>query len=200
MQIVDREKLLNGPKEPTEANLRYPQITRLDFPPDVGAHTAFPLLSMDAEFAEVRPGGSGGARTGKPAKRDFIVVTGESTANECRRTGRCCGFVDITIESKPFGVSTWTVPEASGNFCDARRTLRHALVEREPHADLLQSRDVPRAFQCRRRAIDIRDPFNPKEIGFFIPAMTEQDRQALRRHRRGPALQGGDPDQQRRSR
>src|SRR5207249_10778399 len=51
VQIVDRAKLLNGPKEPTDENLRYPQITRVDLPPDVGAHTAFPLLGMDvAEF------------------------------------------------------------------------------------------------------------------------------------------------------
>ena len=26
MQIVDREKLLKGPKEPTPENLRYPEI------------------------------------------------------------------------------------------------------------------------------------------------------------------------------
>src|ERR1700716_2037099 len=41
VQIVDRQKLLTGPKEPTEANLVYPQITRIDLPPDMGAHTAF---------------------------------------------------------------------------------------------------------------------------------------------------------------
>ena len=28
LQIVDREKLLNGPKEPTPDNLRYPEIGR----------------------------------------------------------------------------------------------------------------------------------------------------------------------------
>jgi len=28
LQIVDREKLLNGPKEPTPDNLRYPEISR----------------------------------------------------------------------------------------------------------------------------------------------------------------------------
>src|SRR2546427_3924509 len=59
VQIVDREKLLKGPKEPTEANLLYPQIARIDLPPDAGAHTAFPLLGMDlAEFAnqKLRPG------------------------------------------------------------------------------------------------------------------------------------------------
>ena len=33
MQIVDREKLLNGPKEPTPENLRYPVIGRLDMLP-----------------------------------------------------------------------------------------------------------------------------------------------------------------------
>ena len=31
--------------------------------------------------------------------------------------GRCCGCVDTTIETRPFGASSWTVPEASGDFC-----------------------------------------------------------------------------------
>ncbi len=44
VQIIDRKKLLEGPKEPTEANLLYPQIGPIDLPIDAGAHTAFPLL------------------------------------------------------------------------------------------------------------------------------------------------------------
>src|SRR5256712_11032893 len=84
VQIVDREKLLKGPKEPTEANLLYPQIARLDLPPDAGAHTAFPLLGMDlAEFGnqKLRPGGpapaadhahdDGTAPTRTQMRRDF---------------------------------------------------------------------------------------------------------------------------------
>ena len=39
VQIVDREKLLNGPKEPTPENLRYPVIGQLDMLPLNGAHT-----------------------------------------------------------------------------------------------------------------------------------------------------------------
>src|SRR5215813_1224863 len=35
VQIVDRGKLLSGAKEPTESNLVYPQIARIDLPPDV---------------------------------------------------------------------------------------------------------------------------------------------------------------------
>src|SRR5579864_3025645 len=53
LEIVDREKLLNGPKEPTDENLRYPIVSRLDFPEDVGAHNAFPLLQVTLpEFAK----------------------------------------------------------------------------------------------------------------------------------------------------
>jgi len=45
LQIVDRDKLLNGPKEPTNENLLYPQVGRLDLPPMNGAHTTLPLLA-----------------------------------------------------------------------------------------------------------------------------------------------------------
>ena len=29
-------------------------------------------------------------------------------------------------------------------------------------------------FNAGARAVDIRDPFNPKEIGYYIPAITRQ--------------------------
>ena len=71
VQIVDREKLLNGPKEPTDANLLYPQIARVDLPPDAGAHTAFPLLGMTLpEFAKQKlPGECAGAGRRPRARR-----------------------------------------------------------------------------------------------------------------------------------
>jgi len=43
LQIVDRDKLVHGPPEPTRDNLRYPQVGWLDRMPLVGAHTAFPM-------------------------------------------------------------------------------------------------------------------------------------------------------------
>ena len=48
LQIVDREKLLKGPKEPTPENLRYPVVGELDMMPMNGAHTTFPML-QDAD-------------------------------------------------------------------------------------------------------------------------------------------------------
>ncbi len=52
IEIVDREKLLNGPKEATEENLRYPIVSRVDLPDDMGAHNIVPMLRMPlSEFA-----------------------------------------------------------------------------------------------------------------------------------------------------
>ena len=109
------------------------------------------------------------------ARRDFVAVVGESLANECLENRQMVRMVDVTIESKPFGVSTWTVPEASGRLLRPRRPLRHALVEREHHADLLQAACCSSRIStpaCAR--VDVRDPFNPKEIGYYIPAITDK--------------------------
>ncbi len=40
--ILDRDKLLNGPKEPTDENLQYPIIAKVDLPRDVGVHNGVP--------------------------------------------------------------------------------------------------------------------------------------------------------------
>src|SRR5207302_10499911 len=52
-QIVERTKLLTGPREPTPENLRFPEVARIDLPQFMGAHTTFPLLGV--EIADFRP-------------------------------------------------------------------------------------------------------------------------------------------------
>ena len=163
LQIVDREKLLNGPKEPTPENLLAPQIARVDLPPMHGAHTAFPVLGMQvAEFSKNLLG-----RT-----RDFVVVTDEAIQKECLEGRQMVWFVDVTTETKPFGVSSWTVPEKSGNFCSrGGRFGTHS--SNENFTPIYYKRIMFFAhFNAGVRAVDIRDPFNPREIGYYIPAMT----------------------------
>jgi hypothetical protein len=61
VQILDRKRLLEGPKEPTPENFLYPQIARLNMPEFMGAHTTLPVLGLEVpEFAKeaLRLGGS----------------------------------------------------------------------------------------------------------------------------------------------
>jgi hypothetical protein len=165
LQIVDREKLLNGPREPTDANLNYPQVGRLELPPYIGAHTTFPILGMDvAEFA----------RDKAAARRDFVLIVNESLVNECAEARQMVWMADVTAESRPFNVSAWTVPEASGNFC-ARGGRFGAHSSNENMTPIYYKRVVFVAFfNAGVRALDIRDPLAIREIGYYIPAVTDK--------------------------
>jgi len=165
LQIVDRDKLLNGPKEVNDANLRYPEVGRLELPPTNGAHTAFPVLGVDvAEFAKDKVG----------SKRDFAVIVDESLVNECAEARQMVWIADITAEARPFNVASWTVPEASGNFC-ARGGRFGSHSSNENMTPIYYKRVVFIAFfNAGVRALDIRDPYHPKEIGYFIPAVNEK--------------------------
>jgi hypothetical protein len=163
LQLVDRAKLLNGPAAPTPQNLLEPQIGRLDMSPNWGAHTAFPVLGVDIhDFADNLQG-----RT-----RDFVVVTSESTANECQEFRHLTFIVDVTTEAKPFSVANYQVPETPGDFCHrGGRFGPHAT--NESFTDIYYKRLVFISyFNAGVRAVDIRDPYNPREVGFFIPAVT----------------------------
>ena len=96
------------------------------------------------------------------------------TANECLENRQMVRFLDITTEPTPFGVSSWTVPESSGNFCErGGRFGTHS--SNENLTPIYYNRVLFVAhFNAGVRAIDVRDPMQPKEIGYYIPAITEK--------------------------
>jgi hypothetical protein len=50
--------------------------------------------------------------------RDIIMIVDEAILNECGEPRQMVWFADVTTETRPMMISNWTVPEASGNFCD----------------------------------------------------------------------------------
>jgi hypothetical protein len=162
LQIVDREKLLNGAKEPTPDNLRYPEISRLAMSAFNGAHTTFPMLKMPiAEFAR-----------DKENNRDIVMIVDEEILNECAEPRQMVWFADVTVENRPMMISSYTAKESTGSFCE-RGGRFGAHSSNESMAPVYYKKMAFMSFfNAGVRAIDIRDPYHPTEVGYFIPAIT----------------------------
>src|SRR5205814_1107174 len=165
LQIVDRQKLLAGSREPTNQNLLASQIGVFNLSGLNGAHTALPVLGVPLpEFAKDK-----GPKTG-----DFVFVVNEELANECIEPRQRVFVVDITDEKTPVGVATFNVPESPGDFClRGGRFGAHSSNENQPPMYAKKMIFVT-WFNAGVRAIDIRDPFNPREAGYYIPATTDK--------------------------
>jgi hypothetical protein len=166
VQILDRRKLLEGPREPVAENLLYPQVGRLNMPVFIGAHTTLPVTGVPVpEFARDERGGT----------RDFVFVVNEAFRLECTGEVRNLVYVlDVTDEKNPFPVANYQVAEASGNFCTrGGRFGSHASNENQP-AMYAKRILFFSWFNAGVRAVDIRDPYRPSEIGYYIPAVTDK--------------------------
>jgi hypothetical protein len=164
VQIVDRDKLLRGAAAPKADNLRYPELSRLNLSSLNGAHTAFPMPQMPiAEFAKDKDG----------QKRDIVMIVDEAILNECAEPRQMVWFADVTVESRPMVISSYTVPEASGSFCE-RGGRFGAHSSNESMAPVYYKKLAFIAFfNAGVRVLDIRDPYHPAEIANFVPAITE---------------------------
>jgi hypothetical protein len=71
-------------------------------------------------------------------------------------------------------VSNFDVPEASGQFCSrGGRFGSHSSNEHQP--PMYDKRLLFFTwFNAGVRAVDVRDPYRPKEVGYYIPAITDR--------------------------
>jgi len=168
VQILGREKLLNfsaDPKSPTARDLLVPQISRLNMPSFWGGHTAWPILGL-------RVPGYDFYDEGNP--RDFLVLVSETFSNGCKEDmHHMAWFLDITEAAKPFPVSNFHVKESTGKFC--RRGGRFGMHSVQWSYDQPFYRKIVAFpyFNAGMRAVDVRDPFRPKEVAYYIPATNE---------------------------
>ncbi len=172
LQILDRDKFLNGDPEaedpfaPTPENLLYPQIARLDMPAYWGAHTAKPIYGIEIpDFVD----------DVEPRVRDFLLIPSEAGggALRCQGTPDVMFIVDITQEDRPFPVSTYQASEEPGDFCNRGGRFGPHSINDAYHPGFDKALVVLSYFNAGIRAVDIRNPFDPVEVGHFIPEVTE---------------------------
>jgi hypothetical protein len=163
-QINDVQRLLTGPAEPTPENLLFPQLARMDTPRFMGAHTTFPVLGVpvkeDADF--------------QWNTRDIVVLVNEAGGSGgCFEPHQQVFFVDITDEPFPMGISNFKVRESEGDFCSRGGRFGAHSSNENMTDDFYRKIVFVSYFNAGVRAIDMRDPFNPREVGKYIPATTE---------------------------
>jgi hypothetical protein len=116
-----------------------------------------------AEFAKDKGAGT----------RDIVMIVDEQILNECQEPRQMVFFVDVTVETRPMVISNFNVSAEPGNHCE--RGGRFGAHSSNESTDPIYFKKVAFVtwFNGGVRAIDVRDPYNPKQIGYFIPAITE---------------------------
>ena len=142
IEILDRDKLIHGPKEPTEANLESPMIAPAR---SAARRRRAHDLSLDrsgrSRTREIWPGHQ---------QADFLVIVGETTDNECHALEQMMHIFDITDGNENLRNLNLLRARGERQFLQPRRPFRHALDERKHDADLLQAHHVRRLLQRRR--------------------------------------------------
>jgi hypothetical protein len=103
-----------------------------------------------------------------------VMIVDEALINECQPgdARQMVWFVDATVEAKPMVVSSYTVDEASGNFCERGGRFGSHSSNESMAPVFFRKLAFVTWFNAGVRAIDIRDPYHPKEVGYFIPSIT----------------------------
>ncbi|HVO89483.1 MAG TPA: hypothetical protein VMV45_13155 [Casimicrobiaceae bacterium] len=182
IQIVDLTKMLpapygNGkyvdPSKPTNAELLQSEVGRITMPGYIGGHTAYPIYGV-----EIKNQRNYEANTAL----DLLAVTSEETDNRCTGAPHLLYLLDITAkpgsdtalttaEQHPWPISTVTVNDFSGrpNFCSrGTRFGVHSTHENMSNKDFYGTLLTSAWFDAGIRVTDIRDPYNPKEVAYFI--------------------------------
>ena len=82
-------------------------------------------------------------------------------------------FIDITEEDKPYPVSTFQVADEPGSYCGRGGRFGPHSVHDAYHSAFDHTLALFSYFNAGVRAVDVRNPFQPMEVGYYVPETTE---------------------------
>jgi hypothetical protein len=107
------------------------------------------------------------------ASREILVSVSESRANECLEAHHAVTILDYTDGRHPWPISTYRVRDESIDFCTRGGRFGAHNINPAYHKPFYPGFIVVAYFNAGARVVDLRDPFHPQEIAFYIPAVTE---------------------------
>ena len=138
-------------------------------PPFIGPHTSMPFLRVQTpDFTQ-----------GYGDIRDFIVVCNEAgdAGWKCEQVRTMLFMLDVTAWNNPLIIDTFRVPDVKGNFSErGGRFGLHQFAETQD-GELYSLKDNNNLlyvayFNAGLRVIDLSNPFNMTEVGYYIPETT----------------------------
>jgi len=179
LQIVDRDKLLNGCRiasaspdcatRPTRGDLLYPQVSYLQQNPTQGAHNATPIFGLPLPQAQK------GFLDGAPIRMNLLVTTSEAaTPLACQGMApHNATLIDLggyggSDDRTPWPIATLNVAQQPGDFCGKGARFGAHHYPWEIYAPYYGKLAFVTWFDAGLRVWDIRDPYNPREVGYFI--------------------------------
>ena len=161
-----------NPFKPTDDELLQSQIGVIFMPGVEGGHSSMPYynipLDQYANFTDNNV-------------RDILAVSSEETDNRCTGSPHLLYLLDITskigagghtsAEQHPWPISTITVDDFSQrpNFCSRGTRFGVHSMDENFNSPFYGRLMVSAWFDAGLRVTDIRDPYHPVEVGYFIP-------------------------------
>jgi hypothetical protein len=103
--------------------------------------------------------------------RDLLVVTDESIQDDGKDWPKLVWLLDARDETNLVSIGTLPVSGVTPHLRTGGRCGAHNVHENPPAPGALKSEDIVFGtfFNAGVRAYDIRDPYRPKEVAFYIP-------------------------------
>jgi hypothetical protein len=104
--------------------------------------------------------------------RPYLVVTDEARARQKYWDSQFMWIVDARLETNPIPVATF-FPEREKYFDRPGRFGAHNILENIPSEGPWADTVFLTYFNAGLRAVDVKDPLRPREIGCFVPELPE---------------------------
>jgi hypothetical protein len=109
---------------------------------------------------------------------DLAINLSEMTANDCApQKWKNPSIIDINNELAPYPISTATVGQFPGDFCAKGSRFGTREMPRRIFAPYYGKLLIVSFFNAGLQVFDIRDPYNPRRVAYFIQAPNKNTQQ-----------------------
>ena len=106
--------------------------------------------------------------------RDLLVVADEPTSADCSQGLRHIWTFDIREPSNPVSISTFPTPSEADYCAKGGNFGPHNLHENRPGSFQSSRLIFATYYNAGVRVFDIENPFQPREVGFYVPPNPER--------------------------